>query len=56
MASTPATVMANGPGCRKVAEVTRVPSRIRLVSRAMPARVIHASLGPGRPLTLPMDR
>ena len=49
MASTWATEMASGPGSRKVAEVTSVPSRMRLVSRARPARVIQASVGPGRP-------
>src|SRR3954468_4561860 len=41
--------MASGPGNRKVAEVNNVPSRIRCVSRARPARVSHASVGPGRP-------
>ena len=34
--------------------VTRVPSRMRLVSRASPARVIHASVGPGSPSPAPM--
>ena len=47
--STCATEMASGPGSRKVAGVTSVPSRIRLVSRASPASVIHASVGPGTP-------
>ena len=47
--STCATEMASGPGSRKVAAVMSVPSRIRLVSRARPARVSHASVGPGRP-------
>ena len=46
--STWATEMASGPGSRNVAEVTSVPSRIRLVSRARPARVIQASVGPGQ--------
>ena len=46
-----ATLTASGPGCRKVAELTRVPSRIRLVSRASPARVTHESVGPGCPST-----
>ena len=49
MASTWATVMASGPGNRKVAAVTRVPRRMVDVSRAMPARVIQASVGPGSP-------
>ena len=56
MASTTATEMASGPGQRNVADDTSVPSRIRLVSRAMPARVIHASLGPGSPVESPMAR
>ncbi len=46
---TVATLIASGPGRRKVTGVTRVPSRIPDVSRASPARVIHASVGPGRP-------
>ena len=49
MASTWATLMASGPGSRKVAAVIRVPRRMVLVSRAIPARVIQASVGPGRP-------
>src|SRR3569833_964117 len=44
--STWATEMASGPGSRKVAAVISVPSRIRLVSRASPARVPPASAGP----------
>ena len=56
MASTSATETASGPGSRKVAEVTRVPSRIDEVSRAMAARVTQASVGPGRPSVLPMAR
>ena len=47
--STWATEMASGPGSRKVAAVISVPSRIRLVSRARPASVTHASVGPGSP-------
>ena len=47
--STWATEIASGPGSRNVAEVTSVPSRIRLVSRASPASVTQASVGPGRP-------
>ena len=47
--STPATAIASGPGCRNVALVISVPSRMVLVSRARPARVTHASLGPGSP-------
>ena len=47
--STWATAIANGPGSRKVAQVIRVPSRIVLVSRASPARVTQASVGPGSP-------
>ncbi len=49
MASTWATVTASGPARRNVADDTRVPSRMRSVSRARPASVIHASVGPGRP-------
>ena len=56
MASTWATVMASGPGSRKVAAVTRVPSRMVEVSRAMPARVIQASVGPGSPSPPPITR
>ena len=47
--STWATVMARTPGSRKVPAVTSVPRRIRLVSRASPARVTQASVGPGSP-------
>jgi hypothetical protein len=47
IASTVATVIASGPGSRKVAEETMVPSRIRVVSRASPASTVHASVGPG---------
>ncbi len=47
--STWATWIASGPGCRKVAEVISVPSRTVLVSRASPASVVHASVGPGCP-------
>ncbi len=47
MASTVATVIANGPGSRKVADDTIVPSRIREVSRASPASTAHASVEPG---------
>ena len=54
--STCATAIASGPGSRKVAELTRVPSRMRSVSRARPARVIQASVGPGSPEALPMTR
>ncbi len=39
--------MASGPGNRKVAEVTSVPSRIREVSRARAASVTQESEGPG---------
>ncbi len=56
MASTSATEMASGPGNRKVAEVTSVPSRIRSVSRAIPASVTQASVGPGSPSDSPMAR
>ena len=38
-----------GPGRRKVADVTRVPRRMVEVSRASPARVVQASVGPGPP-------
>jgi hypothetical protein len=47
MASTVATVMASGPGCRKVTDDTIVPSRMVAVSRASPARTAQASVGPG---------
>ena len=47
--STPATEIASGPGRRNVADVTSVPRRIVDVSRASPASVIQASVGPGRP-------
>ncbi len=53
--STFATEIASGPGWRKVALVIIVPSRIVLVSRASPARVTHASVGPGSP-SVPMPR
>ena len=49
--STCATATASGPGRRKVADVTSVPSRIRDVSRASPARVTYESVGPGSPGT-----
>jgi hypothetical protein len=39
-----------------VAEVTSVPSLIRLVSTASPASVVQASDGPGSPDTLPIFR
>ena len=39
-----------------LAGLIRVPSRMREVSRARPASVIQASVGPGRPLTLPIFR
>jgi hypothetical protein len=47
--STCATEIASGPGNRKVAADISVPSRIRLVSRARPASVTQASVGPGSP-------
>ena len=53
--STWATITASGPGSRKVAEVTSVPSRIREVSRASAARVSQASVGPGSPGSSPID-
>lgn len=46
MTSTCATEMASGPGSRKVADVTMVPSRMRVVSRASAASVTHESVGP----------
>ena len=55
-ASTWATATASGPGRRKVADVTSVPSRIREVSRASPARVTHESVGPGSPGPSPIAR
>ena len=42
-------MIASGPGSRNVADVTSVPSRIVVVSRASPASVIHESVGPGKP-------
>ena len=48
MASTCATAIASGPGRRNVTGDTRVPSRSVVVSRARPASVIHASVGPGQ--------
>ncbi len=54
--STCATVIASGPGSRNVAAVISVPSRIRVVSRASPASVVQASVGPGSPLTEPIFR
>ena len=50
ISSTWATAIASGPGRRNVAEVTRVPSRMVVVSRASPARVVQASVGPGQPV------
>ena len=47
IASTVATVMASGPGCRKVTDDTIVPSRMVEVSRASPASTAQASVGPG---------
>ncbi len=44
--------MASGPGYRNVAEVTMVPNRMVVVSRAMPASVTHESVGPGSPSPL----
>ena len=49
IASICATAIASGPGRRKVIGDTRVPRRNVVVSRARPARVVHASVGPGRP-------
>ena len=34
---------------RNVAQVSRVPSRMEVVSRARPASVVQASVGPGSP-------
>src|SRR4029078_8082260 len=48
-----ATLTANKPGLRNVTGETRVPRRIRDVSRARPARVTHASVVPESPLTAP---
>ena len=56
ISSTWATLMASTPGARKVAELSRVPSRILEVSRAIPARVIQASVGPGSPAAPPKAR
>ena len=52
--STCATWMASTPGSRNVPAVIRVPRRMRFVSRASPARVIQASVGPGSPSADPM--
>ena len=46
--STCATWIARIPGWRKVADETSVPSLMRLVSRARPARVVQESVGPGQ--------
>ena len=46
--STCATLIASSPGLRNVTGETSVPSRIVDVSRASPASVIHASVGPGQ--------
>jgi hypothetical protein len=48
--------MANGPGSRNVADVTIVPSRIRLVCTAMAPSVTHESVGPGSPDAPPIAR
>ena len=53
--STLAMLIASGPGSRNVALVIIVPSRIVVVSRASPASVTQASLGPGRP-SVPIAR
>jgi hypothetical protein len=53
--STCATEIASGPGSRNVADVISVPSRIVEVSRASPASVSQASVGPGRP-SVPIAR
>ena len=53
--STCATWIANRPGERNVALVTRVPSRIVLVSRASAPSVTQESVGPGRP-SVPIPR
>jgi hypothetical protein len=52
--STCATWIASTPGWRNVAEVTSVPSRIVVVSRARPASVVQDSVGPGAPPQAPM--
>ena len=52
ISSTWDTETANGPGWRKVAEVTMVPNRIEVVSRVIPASVTQESVGPGRPSPL----
>jgi hypothetical protein len=49
IASTCATLMASGPGSRKVADVTSVPSRIVLVCTASAPSVTQESVGPGSP-------
>jgi hypothetical protein len=56
MASTCATAIASGPGNRNVLAVTSVPRRTRDASRASPASVIHASVGPGPASPSPMRR
>jgi len=54
MSSSWATAMAVMDGCRKVAEVTRVPSRMSGTVAAIAARFTYESDGPGSPLPSPM--
>ncbi len=54
ISSTWATWIARTAGTRWVAEETSVPRRMRVVSRASPARVVHASVGPGSGSPAPM--
>ena len=51
-----ATAIASGPGSRKVAEVTKVPRRMRSVCTASAESVVHASVGPGSPDDPPIAR
>ena len=54
MSSIWATAMAVIDGCRKVAEVTSVPSRMSGTAAAIAARFTNESDGPGSPLPSPM--
>lgn len=56
MASTSAAITVNVPTGRSVTGVTKVPSRMVLVSRASPARVVQASVAAGNPVADPILR
>jgi hypothetical protein len=55
MSSMFATAMASIDGCRKVAEVTSVPSRMSGTCAASAANETTESDGPGSPVPDPMD-